>query len=266
MIKIKNLTKKVTDKVLFDKVTFNINKSTLLIGENGVGKTTLLKMILGIDNKYDGDIELSFDKSDISYAPQSDVLIDQYRVKDMINYFCWLNKIKIADKYLDEKLRQYKLISKKKTMISELSGGEKKKLCMLMCFIKKAEIYILDEPTNNLDVDSQSILKDEVLNKNIFIISHDDKIIDINFDEITVLVNKGIHTFTSTPVFYEYFLNNKISTEISELKKKFCFVNDKFISEKKIEDPNFILIGTNTTINYLIAYAKFLEENKREKN
>lgn len=266
MIKINKFTKSIKNKQLFNNVSFSIDKSTLLLGANGTGKTTLIKAIVGTDSKYEGAIELSCDKKNISYAPQSDVLIEQFRVIDMINYPCWLNNINISKEELNTKLNEYNLQLKKKTIISDLSGGEKKKLCILLCFIKEAELYILDEPTNNLDNDSREMLKKDAEQKNVLIVSHDDKILDINFKEVIVLSNNKIHKFTKIPIFYEYYLKDieQLQT-LKHWKKELFFAENKYISKNKLSDENLILIGKKTSVNYIILYAQFLKEQENEK-
>ncbi len=172
-------------------VSFCINKNdkVLIKGENGIGKTSLIKCLFcgtefegvievetktGIKNSADIP-EISFIKNCI-YLPQDFPLLS-LKLEDFINTVTEKNSIDI--KTLEEKFKRYGFEFEKHrhTKIKELSGGEKKKLLLPLAFMLN-KIVILDEPTNDLDSKGISALKKDLTEyKNtLIVISHDNDI------------------------------------------------------------------------------------------
>ena len=155
-----------------------------LVGPNGVGKSTLLKIIAqkysnDIDTVYDlfeGKIEIS-PSSVIAYFPQEIPLIhSEVKVKEYINIFDLklLNGLGLDQGILEKKL-------------GDLSGGEKSKINLIKIKTLKANVYILDEPTNNLDSQGIEYLESIIKNSNdkaFIIISHDRQLLENFADKI----------------------------------------------------------------------------------
>ena len=191
LVEFKSLSKSFNKKLLVDNISFKLNKGeiTTLIGQNGVGKTTLAKIILG--KKYNSgelfikpNIKIGYvpQKLDFSFnIPMTAKGLLKTLAPDGIDYnlinleeFTGYNKIKNKD-------------------ISNISGGELQKLLLVGTLMSKPDLLILDEPTQFLDVTSQQefyqILRElkEKLEITIFMISHDLFTVMKNSDQVICL-------------------------------------------------------------------------------
>ena len=179
------ITKKYGKKTILDDIEFNINSCTLIIGENGCGKTTLLKIISGIIKKLEGEIDHF---SSVSYLPDSDALFNLKSGNDNLDYFLSKEELAIAKEYIDI-FHMNDFISRK---IKTYSNGMKKKLSLVIALSRTKDILILDEPTNSLDYESVEILKKELIklkkSKKIIISSHDMSIFDMSLIETIYLL------------------------------------------------------------------------------
>ncbi|MEA0970657.1 putative metal ABC transporter ATP-binding protein [Candidatus Megaera venefica] len=192
LIEFKSLSKRFGNHKVVEGVSFKLNKGeiTTLIGQNGVGKTTLAKIILGLEPYDSGELIIAKDLR-IGYVPQS---LD-------LSF-----AIPITVKGLLEILSQHKTISKdfalsyfldfeeiKNKDISEISGGQLQKVLLAGTIMSKPDLIILDEPTQYLDVASQQeFYKTLVELKNkfgitIFMISHDLFTVMKNSDQVICL-------------------------------------------------------------------------------
>lgn len=195
-IKLEKIGIKFNNKPLFNNVSCILKKGNIYLidGENGVGKTTLLKCILGLyTDKIEGNI--FFNRINIKEVDMYTVRKRNMSLVDQESEF-FFDSIKdnfeeLGDEFDFSKFTQYIKkfnlnISKSEVEINKkncLSGGEKQKLAIIKSIIKSSDILFLDEPSSALDVKSVDILKKEILNfknrKIIIIISHDKRIRDI---------------------------------------------------------------------------------------
>ena len=175
-ILINNLTKAFKEKVIFSNlnIEFNNEKINLICGDNGVGKTTLLFMINGIDNNYSGEISYKdLNINEITYYSNNFKLIDYLTVKENIVFFLKNKKTKFNN-----------LISKLdlNENINLLSGGELTLLSLFILFNLNFKCLLLDEITSELDhqnlLDVIDILCELTLNKLIIIATHDIRIMN----------------------------------------------------------------------------------------
>ncbi|MDF2678611.1 MAG: multidrug transporter ATP-binding protein [Bacillota bacterium] len=180
-LKLNNLTKKYYNKVALQNVnlTFERGKIYGLLGPNGSGKTTLMKIIAGLHKQTSGEIlindkPLSFEtKAFVSYLPTDNFLYDSFKVKDIIKFY--------SDMYSDfnkdfalEVLQNNVDIELK---VSKLSSGMIGKLKVALSLSRNADIYLLDEPLNGVDVLARDAIMDLIVkayneNKIIIISSH----------------------------------------------------------------------------------------------
>lgn len=178
MFEVNNLNIKVEDRYLVKDLSFNLNRGDKLaiIGEEGNGKSTLLKSLLGICDYANIEGNINYKGNSIGYLEQtiskenlvkkvSDFLfIDDNDYYDKINdFYKYLNTINLEDNVLDQ-------------TISTLSGGEKIKISILKLLLDNPDILFLDEPTNDLDIETLEWLESFIntTNKPIIYVSHDE--------------------------------------------------------------------------------------------
>lgn len=144
-IKIKSLTKKYGDKIVFDGLNLEIPsaKITALVGGSGVGKTTLLNILAGHIVDFDGEIENLPKKS--AYVFQNDRLVPNLTVKENI---LLVKKDADADYWLDK----VGLKDARALYPNELSKGMAKRVNLARAFAYGADFMLLDEPFSNLDI------------------------------------------------------------------------------------------------------------------
>ena len=159
MLEIKNVTKSF-DRPLFKEMsmTFQETGMYVIVGKSGSGKSTLLNILGGLDNEYQGVIEI--DGQDIRQIPhyirkyigfifQQFYLIEEMNIKENVNLISYFKRIMISKKeYYLERLK-IKDLQRYKTAI--LSGGQKQRVAIYRGFIAKHPIILCDEPTGALD-------------------------------------------------------------------------------------------------------------------
>lgn len=207
VLKVQSLEKSFGDLKLLQDINFNVYRGEKvgLIGANGIGKTTLFKIILGEIQKDKGDINLghnvlsgyfdqemenlSLDKTIVDEIWDEHPKFDHYTVRKVLGQFMF-----IGDDIFKE--------------IKDLSGGEKGRLSLLKLMLSKANFLLMDEPTNHLDIDSKEILEDALLHYEgtLFVISHDRYFLNRVTDKILELTPEGIKEYVGN---YDYYLEKK---------------------------------------------------------
>ena len=181
------------NKLVLDGVSFDVNEGecVVLLGPNGVGKTTLLSLLLGINKtkagfiKY-GDKEISElnakEKADyISYVPQliggNDLTVFDTVILGRLPYYK-IYPTKEDIRLTNEYISQFGLEDIRDKQTNQISGGERQIVSLVRGLIQQSQLLIFDEPTNNLDIHAQlrvlDIIKEEKKNKKSFLISMHD--------------------------------------------------------------------------------------------
>ena len=175
LVLINNLQVKYNDKTIFNPISFEVNNGdrVAIVGKNGIGKTSILKLILGEKIQYNGEFKVANDLI-ISYVSQNTDYL-----KDNLKSFAQENKI-------DESIFKAMLVkmglSKNDfdTNIQDMSEGQKKKVLIAKSISEQANIYIWDEPLNYIDILTREQIEDTILNYNptIIFVEHDERFIE----------------------------------------------------------------------------------------
>ena len=179
---IKKLSKKFGKKIIFDSFFLDIGDSGIyaLKGESGCGKTTLLRMISGLDKKYSGNIDLENIKR-ISYVFQEPRLLEHSTALE--NVMLVIPKDENQREKAVYWLKKLGLENEINAYPDELSGGMKQRVAIARAFCYDGDILLLDEAFNGIDEERVKSIADIILefakNKPVIIVSHNKEHLDM---------------------------------------------------------------------------------------
>ncbi len=169
IIEIKSLNKRYGSKMVLENVSLSLESGTIvgLLGPNGCGKTSMIKIIAGLIKDYAGQVLIDgrapdeYTKSIVSYLPEKTYLGENLKAKEALDFF--------EDFYSDfdkekaqQLLSQFKLDPNQK--IKSMSKGMQEKVQLILVMSRKAKVYLLDEPLGGLDPASRKAMLDIILN------------------------------------------------------------------------------------------------------
>lgn len=214
VLTVENIGKSFDDNKLLKDINFNVYRGEKvgLIGPNGIGKTTLFKIILKELTPDEGHVILGhgvnvayFDQEQANLNLDNTVIdeiwdeypkLDHYTLRTLLSRFLF-----IGDDIFKE--------------ISQLSGGERARLSLLKLMLSKANFLLMDEPTNHLDIDSKEVLEDALIDYTgtLLVISHDRYFLNKVCDKILELSKEGIKEYLGN---YDYYIEKKNETRVEE--------------------------------------------------
>ena len=237
MIEIKNLSIKVNDRYLVKDLSLNLNKNDKLaiIGEEGNGKSTLLKCIIGICNYAEVTGTINLNNNKIGYLEQH--ITESYKEQKVFDYLFisdndYYNKINNLYKNLTILNIKDDILDKRMNI---LSGGEKIKVAILKLLLDDNDVLLLDEPTNDLDIETLIWLENFInkIDKPIIYISHDETLLSKTANmilHIEILKKKTECKHTLLRIKYNEYIDLRLRTilhqtqvhnfEKKELEKK----------------------------------------------
>ena len=222
LITASHITKYNNLKCIVDDVSFTINEQDkiALIGVNGTGKSTLLKMISDREN-YQGDI-LKKKDIQISYLSQNPHFQDDYSVLKQVYEYVGHD---IPDYEVKAILNKFG-ITNYEQRIKELSGGQQKRVALAITLLKPCDLLLLDEPTNHLDNEMIEYLERYLIkfNKAIFMVTHDRYFLERITNKIFELDRTKIYEYEAN---YSHFLELKAQREeiaLSTQRKRKLFL------------------------------------------
>lgn len=232
MFEIKDLSISINDRFLIKNLSLTLNKGDKLaiIGEEGNGKSTLLKVIFGICDYAEVKGTINYKNYKIGYLEQSINAQDlTKKVYDFlfINDEDYYNKINNFYKYLDIINLDVSILEQ---TINTLSGGEKVKVSILKLLLEENDILFLDEPTNDLDIETLEWLETFINNtdKPIMYVSHDEVLLSKTANHILHLEQRkkkteSYHTYLK--IGYEEYVEKRIraldkQTQLAKSEKR----------------------------------------------
>ena len=248
MLTINKLTIKncIFDNELIKELSFTLNKNDkiAIIGTEGTGKSTLLKLIKGdkLDYiNYSGEIIkqgiISYIEQNISYLWDDKTVFEflYYEVKERIDHLDVYTRI-----YLNDFGLEYNDIVHRK--IKTFSGGEKVKLSIVKALIKEPDILLIDEPTNDLDFETIKFIENFMIKTNIplLFISHDQRLLENVANGIIHLQHIHKQTISNTFFFkgdyiaYKERFFNKFESDLQKAKRQRSDYNQKMKKFRKI--------------------------------
>ncbi len=181
MIKLKNISKKFGKKIIFKDFSLDIGDTGIyaIKGASGCGKTTLLRMISGLDRKYSGDIEFE-NVSKISYVFQETRLLPDSDALE--NVMLVLGKSEDAEKKAAEMLFKMGLENDLHTYPAEMSGGMKMRVAIARALVYDGDLLLLDEAFNGIDSERTKSIMDMIVEyaktKSVIFVTHNDEQIE----------------------------------------------------------------------------------------
>ena len=204
VLEAEDLSKSYGSRKLFDHTGLLIRKGEriCIIGDNGIGKTTLLKILMGLEKPDNGYLRIGYNVN-FGYYDQGQLLLDENEtvlgeMKNAYHLYTDTEMRSLLGRFLfpgDDVFKQVK----------DLSGGEKAKLSLLKLMLSGANTLVLDEPTNHLDIESKEIVEEALMEfeGTLLIVSHDRYLLNTIPDRILELTEHGLVEYKGK---FDYYL------------------------------------------------------------
>ena len=268
MVKIQNLKKAYGSRVLFDEVNLTLDKGKRygLIGANGAGKTTFLKILSGIEDATEGEVVIN-SALKVGVLGQNQYAFEDYTIFDAVLYgnkklfdaIKEQEKLYMSEEFTDEinnKIGELEMIKVEEDptyeydvritkileelgfpsethqkFMSELTGGDKFKILLAQVLFPKPDILFLDEPTNNLDMDTISWLENQLQRHEgtMVVISHDRHFLNAVCTNILDVDFKKIREFTGN--YDDWYMASTILAKQAQVERE-----KKESQKKQLED------------------------------
>ena len=234
VLQVRNVSKSFDGNKVLNNINFDLYKGERvgIIGKNGIGKSTLLKIIMEKISKDKGEITIG-SRVKIGYYDQDhSALHGENTVLQEIN-----TSLNLTQEYLRTLAGGFLFSGEDvEKRIDKLSGGEKVRVSFLKLYMEKANLLILDEPTNHLDIYSIEVLEDalEDYEGTLLVVSHNRHFLDVVCNTIYYLDENGLKKFKGNYEDYKASLKNSSSNEQGEEKeeKKVSYQEQKEMSRK----------------------------------
>lgn len=195
VIILKEVSKQFADQLLFKNVTMDVKfqERVAIVGENGTGKSTLLKLILRQIDADEGEVRIG---SNVKIGYLSQHLFSNNDDETIIEAF--RNEVRVTEGEARHILARFlfygHMVFRK---VSQLSGGERMRLRLAQLMYQDINLLILDEPTNHLDIESREVLEEalEDYNGTILAVSHDRYFLNKLFKKIYWIESREVHCF-----------------------------------------------------------------------
>lgn len=236
ILEIHNLSKSFGEKVILDKFSYSFNKGEKLgiIGDNGVGKSTFLNLIMGLETPDSGNIVPGVTVTFGYYSQHQEDLNPNLKVIDSVRNIATSIKLSDGSEISASKLLERFLFTpiEQQKFIRDLSGGEKKRIALLHILVKNPNFLILDEPTNDFDLTTLEVLEQFLRNfkGSLIVISHDRYFMDSVVDHLFVFEGDGI--------IQDFAGNYSEYREYQKKSEEFINSENQLIQESKNPKPH----------------------------
>lgn len=238
IIEIKNGSKSFGDKVIFKNFNLNVLRTARIgiVGDNGAGKTTLFKIIMQQESLDSGELILG-ETIRIGYFSQHfDAIDENIRVIDYVKEVSstietlegTVTASSLLERFLFDANLQY-------TMVKSLSGGQRRRLQLVRVLAANPNVLILDEPTNDLDIETLEVLEDYIdsFMGPVLCVSHDRYFLDKVCDELLYYKNGEINSYMGS---FSEFIASDLGTPSQAISKNQGYKNEhKMTSKEKNE-------------------------------
>lgn len=234
IIEINHLKKAWGEKKIVNDFTYTFKKKDRIgiVGKNGAGKTTFLQLLTGLEQPDAGTIDPGetlvigyYTQLPFEFKPEQRVIDTITEIAEVIPYGKneSLTPSQFLSKFLFPTAQQY-------TPVEKLSGGEKKRLQLMQVLVKNPNFLILDEPTNDLDLDTLQLLEDFLSEFQgcLLLVSHDRYFMDNLVDQLILVEGEGeVNFFNGNYTDYRIALENKEKEPVAEKKNPAVAVENK---------------------------------------
>lgn len=252
VVKITNLSKAFGEKEIFRNINLDIYRGDKIgiMGANGVGKSTILRIINNLEKQTSGKVGLG-EKLDIGYYDQNHTGLEgKQNILEELMYNYPLSEEEartLAGGFLFSEDEIFK-------SINDLSGGEKSRIALMKLILNKPNFLIMDEPTNHLDIYAREILEEslEHYDGTLIVVSHDRHFLESVVNKIYEITPTGSNVFDGNYEEYmkkstepkkekevntDYEEQKRVKNRVSSLEKKFVVVEKEIekLEEKKLE-------------------------------
>lgn len=238
IIEIKNGSKSFGDKVIFKNFNLNVLRTARIgiVGDNGAGKTTLFKIIMQQESLDSGELILG-ETLRIGYFSQHfDAIDENIRVIDYVKEVSstietlegTVTASSLLERFLFDANLQY-------TMVKSLSGGQRRRLQLVRVLAANPNVLILDEPTNDLDIETLEVLEDYIdsFMGPVLCVSHDRYFLDKVCDELLYYKSGEINSYMGS---FSEFIASDLGTSSQAISKNQGYKNEhKMTSKEKNE-------------------------------
>ncbi|TPR37938.1 XRE family transcriptional regulator [Apilactobacillus micheneri] len=195
ILKVSSLYKAFNKPVLKDiNLEVHGNERIALLGSNGTGKSTFFKTLIGLEQPDKGKIKYSFNKRKyLNVMTQKDIFIENIKIKEYIELITSIEKI-YSKKLVSDMLDKFELDDHKNDYVQNLSGGQQRKLSLLLSVIRPSKLLLLDEPTVGMDLDTIDFFWKYIdhVGGAVITITHDFNQIDKFFSRVILMKNGKI--------------------------------------------------------------------------
>lgn len=264
---LENISKKFGDKIIIENFSTRIQRGDRvgLIGPNGAGKTTLLKLILSDLQPDEGKVQLGT-KLTVAYFDQMrEQLPEEASLADVISQGSDFIEIGNERKHVITYLGDFLFPPERaRAKVSSLSGGERNRLLLARLFTQPANALVLDEPTNDLDIETLELLESvlQEYDGTIFLVSHDRMFLDNVVTQVIAFEGNG--KLTENAGGYEDWMRYVSQREKDSALKKAKPQADKPVPEKKLPIKNRLNFNETRELTALPAKIEALEKEQKE--